>query len=186
MRPGPRERARLGLAAALLASACGARAPASETESWTERSTEERSSAMYRELGVAPRLLHLDRAVVRFVDLAPRGPRRGPGPRPEEALVLVHGIHGSAGDFAPVVLELAGRERVVAVDLPGFGGSVRADDDYSIDAYVRFLGAFTRRLGLERVHLVCHSLGGQICLGAALHDPEWLGSLTLIDAAGIY
>jgi len=72
------------------------------------------------------------------------------------------------------------------VDLPGFGGSVSLEADYSIHAHVRALRSFAAAIGVERFHLVCHSLGGQVCLALALEAPAMVASLTLVDAAGTY
>ncbi|MCK5690806.1 alpha/beta hydrolase, partial [Myxococcota bacterium] len=86
----------------------------------------------------------------------------------------------------PLFVEAATRHRVFAVDLPGFGGSTTSSNNYSITAFVRTLRQFAAGVEQEQFHLVCHSLGGQVCLALSLDHPKLVKSLTLIDAAGTY
>jgi 4,5:9,10-diseco-3-hydroxy-5,9,17-trioxoandrosta-1(10),2-diene-4-oate hydrolase len=168
----------LALAAALaaLAAACGAKPPAGP-EDWLHRTTEERSAEMWERLGTSPRWIRVSGAVLRFVEAGP-----GDG---APALMFVHGHGGSMGDFGPVAARLAGDHRIVAADLPGFGGSVQDGDDYSLTRYVSVLAELAGRMELPRVHLVCHSLGGQICMAAALSREPFVAGMTLVDSAGI-
>jgi pimeloyl-ACP methyl ester carboxylesterase len=168
--------AALGIACAL-AAACGARSPA-EPEDWLHCTTAERSAAMWERLGTAPRDVRVSGAVVRFVEA-------GPGAGTAPALLFVHGHGGSMGDFGPVAAALSPDHRIVAIDLPGFGGSIQDTDDYSLERFVSVLAELAARMGLSRVHLVCHSLGGQICMAAALSREPFVASLTLVDSAGI-
>jgi pimeloyl-ACP methyl ester carboxylesterase len=75
---------------------------------------------------------------------------------------------------------------VLAFDLPGFGESASTDEHYSIDSYVQTLREFLDRVESGPVNLICHSLGGHVCIAAALTDPRYLDTMTLIDTAGIY
>jgi pimeloyl-ACP methyl ester carboxylesterase len=99
-------------------------------------------------------------------------------------LVLLHGI-GSASDSWEFQLEhFAPDFRVVAWDAPGYGGSGDFDvetpsaADFA-DALDRLLGA----LGIERCHLVGHSLGALIAAAFSSRHPDWILSLTLANAA---
>ena len=99
-------------------------------------------------------------------------------------LVLLHGI-GSASDSWDYQIEHFGRDyRVIAWDAPGYGGSGDLDmetpsaADYS-DALDRLFVA----LGIERCHLVGHSLGALIAAAFASRHPDWILSLTLANAA---
>jgi abhydrolase domain-containing protein 6 len=170
----------LGIACALVAlasAACGASPPA-DPEDWLQRTTVERSAAMWDRLGTSPRRLHVSGAVVRFVEA-------GPGDGNAPVLFFVHGHGGSMGDFGPVAAALVPDHEIVAIDLPGFGGSVQDSDDYSLEHYVSVLSDIAARMGRTRVHLVCHSLGGQICMAAALSREPFVASMTLVDSAGI-
>src|SRR5262249_40133200 len=74
---------------------------------------------------------------------------------------------------------------VVAPDLPGFGASDRIATTNCIALQVRCLAALLDRLGLERIALVGHSMGGWISLAFAATYPERVDTLVVVDAAGL-
>jgi len=78
-----------------------------------------------------------------------------------EPLVLIHGITEDQRVWDPFVPELAKRARVIRVDLPGHGASP-ALPHYDAGAMVAPLAELVQSLGLERPHVVGHSLGGLI------------------------
>lgn len=117
----------------------------------------------------------------RFVDVS--GARlhvveRGEGP----ALLLVHGLGGQLGNFTyGIVDRLAGRCRVVAVDLPGSGYSQRAPGaSAALSAQADALAALIETLGLDRPVVVGHSLGGAVALALAQRRPERVAGLALV------
>jgi pimeloyl-ACP methyl ester carboxylesterase len=78
-----------------------------------------------------------------------------------------------------VVKRLSGRRRVIAVDLPGRGQS----DSWgapSIALYRDAVGTICATLGLSRVVLVGHSMGGAIALSCAIAWPERVSGLVLV------
>jgi pyruvate dehydrogenase E2 component (dihydrolipoamide acetyltransferase) len=99
--------------------------------------------------------------------------------------VLVHGLGGSTMLWQPNITALATGRRVIAVDLPGHGLSDKPPAAYSVAFFTEALGGFLDALGLERVVLVGHSLGGHICLQLALEQPERVARLVLVDAGGL-
>ena len=102
----------------------------------------------------------------------------------EPALVLIHGL----GSYMPVWqrnLDALSREhRVVAIDLPGYGKSAKANYDYSMAFYARTVDGVINALGLRRVVLVGHSMGGQIAMTHALRYPGRADALVLVAPAG--
>jgi pyruvate dehydrogenase E2 component (dihydrolipoamide acetyltransferase) len=100
-------------------------------------------------------------------------------------VVLVHGFGADLNTWMFTQPALAAGRRVVALDLPGHGGSAKevggGDAEGLTDAVERAFGA----LGIEQVHLVGHSMGGAIAALAALRQPERVASLTLIASAGL-
>jgi pimeloyl-ACP methyl ester carboxylesterase len=107
-------------------------------------------------------------------------------PAAPDALVLVHGYTGARRDFAAVAPMLAGAHRVVVLDQRGHGSSTWLRDEraYDLDALVRDLERALEALGIERAHLIGHSMGGQIVLRAALARPERVASLVLVSTWG--
>jgi pimeloyl-ACP methyl ester carboxylesterase len=91
---------------------------------------------------------------------------RGTGP-----LVFLHGWLGSWRYWVPAMEELSMTRRTYAFDLWGFGDSEK-QRNYSVHGYVDLLSAFLDEMGLQRVALVGHSLGGLIALRFAARSPD--------------
>jgi pimeloyl-ACP methyl ester carboxylesterase len=125
----------------------------------------------WRRAGVEPRYEDLSGLRVRYV-------RRGRGP----TLVLLHGLASSIYTWADVIPALAEDHDVVAVDLPGFGGS-DIPEELSSSVYPATVLALMDRLGISRATLVGNSLGGSVAVVLAARHPERVRRLVLIDAA---
>ena len=105
----------------------------------------------------------------------------GQGPE----VVLLHGGGGDCRQWGPSLPALAENYRVYAPDLPGFGQSPNPRDDWSVINFVRFVEDFVQALGLEAVRVVGHSLGGGVALGFAIHFPQRLERLVLVNSLGL-
>lgn len=103
---------------------------------------------------------------------------RGAGP----AIVFVHGLCGNLRNFAYLDMErLARSHRVIVIDRPGAGRSVRgADSPANIYAQARMVAQCIEKLGLDKPVLVGHSLGGAISLAVGLNHPHVIRRLALI------
>jgi pyruvate dehydrogenase E2 component (dihydrolipoamide acetyltransferase) len=97
-----------------------------------------------------------------------------------EPIVLIHGFGGDLDNWLFTAPALAEDHVVFALDLPGHGGSSKDVGDGS--ALAEAVVAFLDSQGLERPHLVGHSLGGLI--GAQVAARGRAKSLTLIAPAG--
>ena len=102
-----------------------------------------------------------------------------------KTIVLVHGLFGDYLDWAPVLAPLSARFRVIALDLPGFGGSNRPPGGQTLDAYAESLEAFFAALDLHDFLLVGNSLGGMISSNYAARHAERLRGLVLVSSAGM-
>jgi pimeloyl-ACP methyl ester carboxylesterase len=102
----------------------------------------------------------------------------------EPALVLIHGLGSYMPAWSRNIEELSRHHRVVAIDLPGYGKSAKANFDYSMKFYARVVDAVIDALKLEHVVLVGHSMGGQIALTHALMFPKKAEKLVLVAPAG--
>lgn len=95
------------------------------------------------------------------------------------ALCLVHGAGGSTEVWRAQLDGLAGAARVVALDLPGHGQSA-GDGIASIDQAADTVRAFVEALGLGRVVIGGHSMGGAISQTFALRAPEHTAGVILV------
>jgi pimeloyl-ACP methyl ester carboxylesterase len=93
-----------------------------------------------------------------------------------DPLVTIHGAGGVR--LTPALDLLAAERRVIAVELPGFGG-VPNDVSQSLDDLAGTVAALAAALGLERYHLLGTSLGGAVALHVALRFPGRVTSLVL-------
>jgi pimeloyl-ACP methyl ester carboxylesterase len=109
---------------------------------------------------------------------------RGEGRPP---LLLIHGAGGSSLHFAPLLPLLAHRRRAVVVDLPGHGASAVLDPlpppAELLEAYRDVVAETAERLGLGKVILVGHSMGGAVAQLFAIAYPERVAALVLIATA---
>lgn len=99
-----------------------------------------------------------------------------------EAVVFIHGNPGSAADFEGLVAQVAPLRRAVAFDLPDFGQSIAAPGfGHTKAEYAEFIDEAFKALGIRRVHLVLHDLGGPNGLEWAQGHLDQVGSVTLIN-----
>ncbi|GAA4835476.1 alpha/beta fold hydrolase [Saccharopolyspora rosea] len=118
-----------------------------------------------------------DDLVVDGVRLAYRDHGRG------EPVVFIHGTPSHSCEWRNVVprIEAAGY-RAVTYDLLGYGLSERPTSrDTSVAAQTDLLGAVLAELGLDRVNIVAHDIGGAIGQRFAIAHPERVRRLVLID-----
>ena len=95
-----------------------------------------------------------------------------------EPLVFLHGVGGDAASWAPQIAAFSGAFRAIAWDMPGYGLS-RSLDRMTFPALAGSLLELLDRLGLERVHLVGHSMGGMVAQEFAALWPERIAALVL-------
>jgi pimeloyl-ACP methyl ester carboxylesterase len=101
-------------------------------------------------------------------------------------ILLVHGIGDEAArDFRDHIAWLKKSFHVVAVDLPGFGASEKANVLYSPDNYARVLKHVAGRFLHGPFALVGHSMGAVVCLRYAAAYPDDVPRLVVVDAPGV-
>lgn len=106
------------------------------------------------------------------------GPRDAP-----ETLLFLHGWGGSKELWWNTLARLAGTHHGVALDLPGTGGTPLPPGLRTMPDMARWVARTCDRLGLARVTLVGHSLGGNLAAQVALDFPALARRLVLVDAA---
>jgi pyruvate dehydrogenase E2 component (dihydrolipoamide acetyltransferase) len=105
---------------------------------------------------------------------------------PNDPVLFVHGYGGDKNSWLFVQEPIAADRATYALDLPGHGASSKDVGDGTIQTLAQAVLGFLDTLGLTRVHLVGHSMGGAVATQVAA-DPAAAGkvaSLTLISAAG--
>ncbi len=100
-------------------------------------------------------------------------------------LVLLHGVGDSALDWQWAMPTLARTHRVYVPDLPGSGGTIKSDVDYSPAFFTQFLSAFLDALQVKHAAVIGHSLGGLVGLRLALSEPSRVSALGLVASAGL-
>ena len=106
--------------------------------------------------------------------------RRWPGAT-REPLVLLHGLLDSSEGWSPLCRRVSGA--CLAFDLPGFGCSDPPPLG-SLVGYARDIGDGLDMLGVDRMTLVGHSLGGAVAGALADLMPERVRALVLLAPAG--
>lgn len=99
--------------------------------------------------------------------------------------VLVHGFMGGSAQWCSCVDALEKQFEIVAVDLPGFGANADLPPIDSIGGYADWVVRHLDGLGVERYHLLGHSMGGMIAQEVALRDRERVDRLVLYATGAI-
>ena len=115
-----------------------------------------------------------------YMDVAPATPGGA-------TVLLLHGKNFSSAYWAETIRALgAAGYRVVAPDQLGFGKSSKPTDlQYSFHALAGHTRSLLDALGVEKVHVVGHSMGGMLATRFALSFPERVGKLVLVNPIGL-
>lgn len=97
-----------------------------------------------------------------------------------DAIVLVHGYPLDRSIWDAVAVDLSKDARVILPDLRGFGRSPITEGIYTMRLLADDLAELLSKLGLRRVVLVGHSMGGYVCLAFARAYPERVAGLALV------
>ena len=103
----------------------------------------------------------------------------------DSVVLLLHGFGGDLNNWMFNLDSLAEKHRVLALDLPGHGQSVKTNVDPSLSGMATFVRKFLDVLSVSSVHVVGHSMGGAIAMQLASDSPETVKSLGLICSAGL-
>lgn len=105
----------------------------------------------------------------------------GTGP----SLVIIHGLAGSLECWRNNATELARHFTVYMFDLPGFGRLGHLPASGSMTEYSDWVSRLLDRIGIERAHIMGHSMGGHISIRLAAAGPERVDRLILVSPAGV-
>ena len=103
----------------------------------------------------------------------------------DSVVLLLHGFGGDLDNWMFNLDSLAEKHRLLALDLPGHGQSVKTNVDPSLSGMATFVRKFLDVLSVSSVHVIGHSMGGAIAMQLASDSPETVRSLGLICSAGL-
>ena len=103
---------------------------------------------------------------------------RGKG---EPALVFVHGWSCDRSYWSAQLPYFARNHQVVAIDLAGHGGSGVDRTEWTMGAFGEDIVAVVRKLDLDKIVLIGHSMGGPAVIEAARRLPEGIIGLVVAD-----
>ncbi len=104
----------------------------------------------------------------------------GKGP----ALLLIHGVGMCADAWEPQSRSLSRDHRVLAVNMPGHGGSDLLADGARLPDYVLWAASVIEALGLRHVSVAGHSMGALIATGLAVDRPDLVARIAVLN--GVY
>lgn len=111
---------------------------------------------------------------------APSASSVAPEQRPLPPLLLVHGAAGGIHVWLDQITGLSSALEVVAVDLPGHGGSPTPSPPLDIPGHADVLSRLLAELRLSDALVVGHSMGGAVALTLALAHPEQVAGIALV------
>lgn len=94
-------------------------------------------------------------------------------------IICLHGIGGSQDSFLPQLDALSESHRIIAWDMPGYGQSALLEST-SFTSLTQALLGFMDDLGIEKAHILGHSIGGMIAQELAITTPDRVASLALL------
>jgi len=102
-------------------------------------------------------------------------------------LLLLHGWGSNIKLFQHIIDCMEKSHRVIALDMPGFGGSDEPPCSWNLDNYVDFVIAFAKEMNCKDLVLLGHSFGGRIIIKMANRKdlPFTISKIVLTGSARI-
>lgn len=129
--------------------------------------------------GIESRMVQTDRLKMHVLSCGPDG---------GTPVLFVHGNVSSATFWEETMLALPDGFRGIALDLRGYGDTepLPVDATLGLSDMVADIHSLVETLGLEKFHIVGHSMGGGIVMKYAITHPAKLRSITLVDTMSPY
>jgi 3-oxoadipate enol-lactonase len=96
-----------------------------------------------------------------------------------DAVVMIHGLGGTTNTFTPLLPAFT-RHKRVRFDLPGSGRSSRVEGPLSLEKFVEAARRAMAAAGVEKAHVVAHSMGTIVAAHLAASEPRIVRSLALL------
>jgi len=101
-----------------------------------------------------------------------------------EPVVILHGLFGAAKNWNSIAKQMARSYRILTVDLRNHGSSPWTDTMSYVEM-AEDIVEFLDQRGLEKAHIVGHSMGGKVAMTTALKAAERVKSLVVADIAPV-
>jgi len=98
-----------------------------------------------------------------------------------EPLFLLHGWPQTWWAFSKVMPALAERYRVIAVDLPGIGGSDKPESGYDKKTMALDIYELASVLGYQEINIAGHDIGAQVAFSFAVNHPAATKKVSLLS-----
>jgi len=99
-------------------------------------------------------------------------------------LIFLHGLLGSSSNWHSLARSLADDFHVLVPDLRNHGRSPH-DDDVGYPALAGDVAQLIEDQGLDSALLIGHSMGGKAAMWLALHQPQRVSGLVVVDIAPV-
>jgi pimeloyl-ACP methyl ester carboxylesterase len=100
-------------------------------------------------------------------------------------ILILHGWGQSSKEWEYIAQALSKNHSVITLDLPGFGASSLPPAALGVHDYSLFVKSFLSKIGVKKVVLIGHSLGGKISIHFSSLYPDRVSKLFLISPSGI-
>lgn len=108
--------------------------------------------------------------------------RRGSG----KTVLILHGWGDNSKGMAALTSELSQKYDVIAVDLPGFGGTQQPPEPWDLTNYAQFVQHFLHKIDASQLYAVVgHSNGGGVAIRGLAGGLLKAKKLVLLGSAGI-
>ncbi len=97
-----------------------------------------------------------------------------------DPLLMIAGLASDSQSWLPVIVPLSKRFRLITIDNRGTGRSDSDNNDLTIDDLAGDVAALINHLGIEKVNILGHSMGGMIAMSFAVNYPELVDNLILV------
>lgn len=102
-----------------------------------------------------------------------------------DPIIFIHGFGGDLNNWMFNQEELSASHATHAIDLPGHGRSTKEVGDGDVSALAKAVLAFMDAKGVQKAHLVGHSMGGAVSLVLALDSADRVASVTALAPGGL-
>ncbi len=100
-------------------------------------------------------------------------------------VVLLHGLGANSFSWRHTLPALLPHYTVFAPDMFGCGESDKVGVDYSLEAMASYIAGFMDAVGVQRAHVVGHSMGGGLAMQFHHQHPGRIERLVLVASGGM-